>query len=235
MSKFTQFLDDDKKSIADNDARRTTPKLYQRSREIQVLRISFLITLLILVISLLINFLFLIPPKKTSSVTEEKVVVIDTELPNEISPLNTTLEPVLIDKGYKQPPFETMPICSTTSTFKSWMDYKKITSKSSSQWKLQQIAKTDESGFRKINDYYMVAMAKQYGPVGTKYLITFSGGSMIYAMIGDLKAGTTCTHNDSSMVEFIVSTDKLLKSVKSSGNANIIFKGTIVEIRKVAS
>lgn len=213
-------------------------KLYHRSKEVQCYRISLLITTVILVISLIVN-LILLPShfmdKATKEQTKQESGFLDSSTLNEL-PI------VLINEGNpslayqdpnKEPLYETMPICSITSTFKSWMDHDTITNHSTRQWALKQIATTDESGFRKIDDFYMVAMAKQYGPVGTKYLITFSSGSRIYVIIGDLKAGTTCVHPDKSMIEFIVSTDTLLKSVKSSGNVNKVFEGTIVEIRKV--
>ncbi|XCH78863.1 MAG: hypothetical protein WHF31_15275 [Candidatus Dehalobacter alkaniphilus] len=133
----------------------------------------------------------------------------------------------------KEPVYKTMPVCSTTSTFKSWMDYSKITSQTSRQWKLQQTAKTDTYGFRRYNGYYMVAMAKQYGPVGTMYIITLSSGETIYAIIGEIKGATTCVHQDGSMIEFIIDVEKILPIVKSSGNVNKVFEGTITEIKVV--
>lgn len=235
--KFTTFLDDDKKASTDIDARKLfAPKVYHTKREIKIYRLALVITVAILIIALVVNILclpFLMSNKskdETGTVKDEPIVL--ESITNDVK---TEPNPSLIYQNPdKEPFYETMPICSTTSTFKSWMDYRKITSTSSRQWKYQQIATTDDSGFRKIDEYYMVAMAKQYGPVGTKYLISFSGGSQIYAMIGDIKGGTTCTHPDKSMLEFIVDIETLLPIIKRSGNVNKVFEGTIIEIRKVS-
>ncbi|MFA5448851.1 MAG: hypothetical protein WC292_00195 [Clostridia bacterium] len=48
---------------------------------------------------------------------------------------------------------------------KTYMDYRSITRLGSRQLELQQRAWTDSQGFRKIDDYYMVAMGTFYGEV----------------------------------------------------------------------
>jgi hypothetical protein len=220
--KYTKFLEENKKSTARNSAGLPTPKLYRKPNENQVYWIAYFIFSTILLVSLLINFIFINPPKATCNVIENEVVEDSgQELPNLPPTTNGELTP-----GYK-----TMPICSTTATFKSWMDYRKITNTSTRQWRYQQIATTDEYGFRKVGDYYMVAMAKQYGPVGTKYIITFSGGQQMPVIIGDLKANTQCAHPDGSMIEMIVDSQKMPGNVKRSGNYNSMIIGTITEIR----
>lgn len=141
---------------------------------------------------------------------------------NEALKNQVDLEPAIVYKT----------ICSTSS-FKSWMDYRAITSKSSNQYKLQLKATTDPHyGFRKIGDYIMVAMGPQYGPVGTKYIIQFKDGKVIQAIIGDIKH-TGCQSADSSMLEFIVDTRVLPQNFKISGNFNSLFAGPITVIREV--
>lgn len=154
---------------------------------------------------------------------QEADVIIDPEIINNLPGTDDEKEPLL----------ESLPVCAPGSTFKSWMDYRKITNKSSRQWKLQQEAYTDDQGFRRIGDYYMVAMARQYGPVGKKYLITFSSGASILSIIGDIKGGTTCAHKDTSMLEFLVNADMITQAVKRSGNVNKIYDGTIISIHVV--
>lgn len=123
-------------------------------------------------------------------------------------------------------------ICST-STFKSWMDYRSITSKSSKQYHLQQEAITDKNfGFRMIDGYLLVAMGPQYGPVGRKYIIQFENGTVINAMIGDVKH-QGCTSDDGSMIEFIINKEILPDFIKKSGDFNQIFSGSVVLIREV--
>ncbi|MHC1735224.1 MAG: hypothetical protein AB9921_06080 [Erysipelotrichaceae bacterium] len=129
---------------------------------------------------------------------------------------------------------ETREICST-STFKSWMDYRAITSRSSKQYQYQLEATTDKNyGFRMIDGNILVAMGPQYGPVGSKYIIQFEDGKVINAMIGDIKH-QGCTSSDGSMIEFIVDSKVLPKSIKSSGDFNQLFNGSIAMIKEVNS
>lgn len=126
-----------------------------------------------------------------------------------------------------------VPVCST-STFKSWMSYTTITSPSSKQWKLQQRATTDVNyGFRMVDGNILVAMGPEYGPVGTKYLIEFEDGKVINAMIGDVKHEGCTSSPDGSMIEFIVAKEKLPQSIKTAGNFNLLFSGSITMIRTV--
>ena len=123
-------------------------------------------------------------------------------------------------------------ICST-GTFKSWMDHDAITDESSKQWKLKQIATTDKNyGFRMVDGYILVAMGPQYGPIGSKYIIQFEDGKVINAMIGDIKH-QGCTSDDGSMIEFIVDSKVMPKFLKSAGNFNQLFSGSITMIREV--
>lgn len=126
-----------------------------------------------------------------------------------------------------------LPICST-STFKSWMDYRAITSMNSKQYKLQLKATTDQYyGFRMVDEYLMVAMGPQYGPVGSKYIIQFEDGKVIQAIIGDIKHEGCTSKSDGSALEFIIDGTILPTSVKRSGNLNSVFTGSITMIREV--
>jgi len=132
-----------------------------------------------------------------------------------------------------QEPVNYRDVCSI-SIFKSWMDYLKIADHSSLQWKLQQVATTESNfGFRWIDHkYIMIAMSAQYGPVGTKYLITFESGQSMYAIIGDIKQDY-CMSIDSSIIEFIVDINVLPTSTKRSGNFNSVFQGSITSIMAI--
>lgn len=124
-------------------------------------------------------------------------------------------------------------VCSI-STFKSYMDYLKITNRSSTQWKLQQVATTEPNyGMRMIDGkYIMVAMSAQYGPVGTKYLISFDSGKSINAIIGDIKQDY-CMSDDGSLLEIIVDVNKVPRSIIKSGNFDSVFTGSIVSIMAI--
>jgi len=205
-------------------------RLYHRSREIRICRIAFIITLSILMIALgFLLYCFSVLGSLDSSLEAEKGF---TQISTNEIPI---YESFISDYPGQLAEPKTMPICSLTSTFKSYMDYRKITNTSTRQWRLQQTATTDEHGFRKVGDFYMVAMAKMYGPVGTKYLITFSGGQQMPVIIGDLKAGTDCLQKeDNSLIEIIVDSTIMPSNIKRSGNYNSMIVGTITQI-EVAS
>ncbi|HAO61570.1 MAG TPA: hypothetical protein DCQ90_06540 [Erysipelotrichaceae bacterium] len=150
----------------------------------------------------------------------DSVLVLQAE--NDVLKNQIELEPAIVYKT----------ICST-NPFKSWMDYRTITSPSSKQHALQKKATTDKNyGFRMFEDYILVAMGPQYGPVGSKYIIQFEDGKVIKAMIGDIKH-QGCTSDDGSMIEFIVDSNTLPKFLKTSGNFNQLFNGSIKMIREV--
>jgi hypothetical protein len=125
-----------------------------------------------------------------------------------------------------------MEACSS-NTFKSYMDYRTITATRTKQWRLQQQATTDEQGFRKIGGRYLVAVSKTYGKAGDWIVIILDGERQIDAIIGDIKSGTTCTHPDGSMLEFIVDVSQLSTSVRRSGNVNSVFPGSVTAIYQI--
>lgn len=126
------------------------------------------------------------------------------------------------------------------SSFKSYMDYKTITNKSSKQYKLQQGAKTNAQGFRTYDDKIMVALGSGFGKVGDIVEIFTEDGSF-KAIIGDQKADKhTDKENkyhlsDKSVVEFIVDTKKLEKPIRQMGDCSYAtsfsFSGRIIKIK----
>jgi hypothetical protein len=127
---------------------------------------------------------------------------------------------------------------SSLGTFKSYTDYRCL-SRDSAQWKLQEQAYTDENGFRKIGDAYMVALGSYYGTtLGTKYTVTLSNGSIFQVILCDCKkdihtdANNQKTLSDGSILEFYVDTSVLPTSVKTSGTISSInfFSGSVVSI-----
>lgn len=144
----------------------------------------------------------------------------------------TTPKTPVIASGGNEEKLEYADVCGT-GTFKSWMDYGKITAQSTTQWRLQQKATTDQqTGIRMYEGRYMVAMARQYGKAGTELTIEFEDGQEIDVILGDIKAGTTCQHDDGSMIEFIVDSKAMPAAIKRSGNYNLIFTGSITAIKK---
>ena len=119
--------------------------------------------------------------------------------------------------------------CSTTSTFKSYMDYRMITNRSTRQYALQQEAYTGIDGLRYVDDRVMVAMAEQ--TVGTILDIKLSDGDVIRAIVGDIKANTRCAHPDGSILEFIVDTRVMDPHIKMLGNYDSLYNGPISTLR----
>ena len=117
--------------------------------------------------------------------------------------------------------------------FKSYMDFRAITSTGSVQYKLQRSAVTGTNGVRYCNGYPMIAMSRTFGNCGELVRIKFSGGKTEVFMIGDIKAGTNFAHPDGSVVEFIVSTNSVPRSVRTYGSFDSIYGGTIISIEKV--
>ena len=111
-------------------------------------------------------------------------------------------------------------------------------SKESAQYKLNQSCTTDERGYRKKGEAYLIALGSFYGStIGDSYQLTFKqkDGSekVIQAVLGDQKADkdTDAKHqyhkSDKSVVEFIMGT-------RSDANIQTIKEdfGTLVSIQK---
>ena len=130
-----------------------------------------------------------------------------------------------------------------TGEFKTYMDYRKITDKTSKQWNLQQLATTNEKGFRIFNGRYLVAVGTYYATeVGKELKITLDNGFVFYAMVGDIKMDIHTDANNQyipingNIVEFIVDIDKLDPKTKKSGDiSNSGFDVKIVRIEEVIS
>ena len=131
-------------------------------------------------------------------------------------------------------------IASEASSFKSFMDYRCITNKASTQYKMQQQAYTDENGLRKIGEYFCVAMGTYYGDLGDTFYVETDEGASWKVILADIKSNS---HTDSTnrytlanrcMMEFIIDTPCVPRSVKSSGTVNGLgFQGKINYIEKI--
>ncbi len=125
--------------------------------------------------------------------------------------------------------------------FKTYMDYRKITDKTSKQWKLQEQAWTEGRGFRKIGEHFLVAVGTFYADkVGKELLIEFEDGQKIKAIVGDIKQDrhTDPTNRyvpiNGNIVEFIVDTEKLDPEVIKRGDVSWLgLNGKITSIWEV--
>ena len=144
---------------------------------------------------------------------------------------------------------EFLEVPNEDTSFKSYMSYTAITDKKSLQYKMQQEAWTDENGLRRYNDAYMVAMGTFYANgCGEYFEVTRESGESFTVVTGDIKSDS---HTDdrnmyspiyidgemkyANILEFIVDTSDLSRSVRRSGNIGTIdrFGGQIKTIERI--
>ena len=114
------------------------------------------------------------------------------------------------------------------NTRKSYMSYKAITTKTSRQYKMQQIAYTGKHGIRQVNGRYCVALGSAYArTIGTYVDIILENGEVIPCILADQKQDihTDQTNRvcfDGSLVEFVVDTDYIINKVRLSGDVSVV-------------
>lgn len=122
--------------------------------------------------------------------------------------------------------------------FKSYMDYRKLGKYS--QKDLQGIAETDEDGFRRVDDRYIVAVGTAVcEEVGTYITLVLENGTTIEAVVGDIKDDK---HTDESNIvtvanncctEFIIDSDVMSSKILRSGSVSNFcdeWKSKVIEI-----
>lgn len=123
------------------------------------------------------------------------------------------------------------------TNFKAFMGYKKITNKSSNQWKIQNLPEvySDEKGYRRLGDDYLIAVGQAFGKSGDRLRVTMSTGKVFLATIGDSKkivdtddSNMQCVHNG-SILEFIVD-EPVFRANKEQFKE---FEGSAVKIEKL--
>lgn len=153
---------------------------------------------------------------------------------------------------------EVMGLPDVEGRFKAFMSYA-LFNEESNQYKLQQIAVTDERGFRRIEveglpeSAYMVALGTYYSnsKVGDVFVVTFDNGNVIYCVTGDVKADKDTDINNqyrldgtnienANIIEFIIDTNNnpYLEELYIFGDIGKVsgyedMSGAVVEIRKL--
>jgi len=102
----------------------------------------------------------------------------------------------------------------------------------SNQYKLQQIAETNEYGLRMIDNRYLVAVGTYFDmKIGQMFNITLENGTVIPCIMGDEKADEHTDENglftvhSNCMAEFIVSTKDLPELARKMGNVSYAVDG----------
>lgn len=113
-----------------------------------------------------------------------------------------------------------------TSGFKSYMDYRAITSTDSLQYVLQnEYAHTGNYGIRMVNDRYCIAVGSRFtSDIGQYIDLVLENGTVIPCILADQKAdehtddGNIVTMHNGCMSEFVVDTDSLDHMAKICGD-----------------
>ena len=145
-------------------------------------------------------------------------------------------EPTIQYKNYSVPTIDT--------SFKAYMDYRKITDTTSVQYSLQKQAYTDAEGFRRIGNDYCIALGTYYTNVcGERFLITTESGEQFTGIIADIKMNkhtnrtkqyVIMNNGNANVIEFIINEKKMNKKTLNTGDiSDIRFKGNITKIQKI--
>lgn len=193
-------------------------------------KIYKLIVVIFILLSIFFGFMYL---KEWKANTEYKSLL--TEQWYQISALKTIHEMNDIEIELNEEGKEL-----NFGTFKSYMDYRAITNKTSLQYKLQERAHTDYQGLRRLDSYYMIANGSYYGEIGAIYRITLSDGIAFEAVKSDAKSDihtddeNKISLSDGSVIEFIVDMEQLeIDAIHSGDISSIGFSGHIVSIERI--
>lgn len=136
---------------------------------------------------------------------------------------------------------EFMTLCSTSSV-KTYMSYKAITSKSSAQYKyIKANMSVNDKGLLVDKDGYIgIALGSAFNSIGSKYIITLDTGIVLKVVKVESKSDkhtfNGCQQRwDTSVIEFVLDIDIARKHYNLQGNMNINneFKGKIESIEVV--
>lgn len=134
---------------------------------------------------------------------------------------------------------------NVNTSFKAYMDYRTIKDKNSQQYYLQELAYTDEEGFRRIDEYYLIAVGTFYSEnCGSILEIGFSDGKVITAIVGDIKQDVHTNETNQysevvgdlvNIVEFIVDTEKIPEKTLYMGDCSYSGMNGAVEYIKISN
>lgn len=154
----------------------------------------------------------------------------------------TTVESEVIDEYFDDAHITgNYQVPSINTNFKSYTYYA-LLNKSSIQWKLQELAYTDENGLRKIGNYYLAAMGSYYSTtIGDMFRLTTDTGAVFDIILCDAKsdrhtdARHMYTKSNNCMVEFYVDTTVLNGTIKRMGSIGVLpqFNGSIVKVESL--
>lgn len=146
---------------------------------------------------------------------------------------------------------EEMELCSSSSS-KTYMDYRSINLRESTQYKyIQKYMTVDKTtGLLVDNEGFIgVALGSYFGDIGDRFYFTLETGIVLPVVIIDQKSDSHtyngCYHrNDNSVLEFVIDSDVASRFFGRYGNGYILqgnfnnyslFKGEIAKVEKVTN
>ena len=184
-------------------------------------------------------------PTQINSTTEKKITEPVNTTTKSSKPtsttetVTTTKKAVIIDNNYTQ----NMEVPNVKRDFKSWTNFRQCVNRDSGQWRIltSEDTWTDNNGFRRKNNDYMVAMGSYYThKLGDRFRIITEDNNDFTVTICDYKSDK---HTDEKhqysvrsgcIVEFYVD-NNLIESVKRSGNCSSLpeLSGKVTKIYKL--
>lgn len=201
--------------------------------------------IILIIVLLLTTIHYKIKSTQLSVAVNEQIIVIEKLeaqiLESQVSELEEKNQPVKENSQPIEAPTSKV-VTANSNDFKSYMSYKAIKTQSSKQWQLQQVASTDENGFRCINGTPLVAVGTGWGlSVGDYAVVSCDNGNKFTVVIGDIKSDrhtsedNKTTSSNNCRCEFIVDVDNLHSTVKRLGNAAVLqeYSGYVINIEGI--
>ena len=168
---------------------------------------------------------------ETATNTTSVSVAASTVAENVIEEIEVTEEIEVVEEEYVETIAYTTYDIPKNKGFKSYMDYKAITSRSSKQFQLQNLyANTSDCGIRVVNDRYCIAVGMHFDAEIGQYLdLILENGVIIPCVLSDVKADI---HTDESNIvtlangcvsEFVVDTPSLYNTAKKMGDISYCY------------
>lgn len=154
------------------------------------------------------------------------------EIEAEINRAIEIVEQYTIDLKFVNKGIFNVPDSYKIKDFKSYEDYRAITTKTSPHYKLQrEYAVTGPEGIRMVDDRYCIALGSYFTTTIGQYVdIVLENGTIISCILGDQKsdAHTDELHiahrSDGSIVEFIVDLDVLDSIPRRMGSISYVYE-----------
>ena len=171
--------------------------------------------------------------QQLESITERTVIYV----PNYNNGAEVTTPQVIQNITY-----QTYEVPNIDTSFMAYMDYRKITDETSTQYEMQQQAYTDENGFRKIGEDYCIALGSYYTnyECGIRFKITLDNGYSFTGIIADLKDDRhtdkeTHTHikKNGNVVEYIIDDKVMPNKALKLGNLGWYFENLDGQIKTI--